>query len=56
MEPIEFRQVHRRVDGVSVEVWLEFRVAPLLNGIEQPFTEWRRLDAVQAVDQNGQPL
>lgn len=56
MEPIEFRQVHRRVDGISVEVWLEYRVAPLLNGVLQPFTEWRRLDAVKTVDQDGNPL
>lgn len=56
MLPIEFRTVHNRVDGVSIEVWLEVRVRPLVGGVLGEFGPWQRLDAVSAVDQHGNAL
>lgn len=56
MQLIEFRQVHKREAGVSVEVWLEYRARLVENNLIQNFGPWIRLDTSQIVDQDGNAL
>lgn len=49
MEVVEFRQVHRQVDGATVESWLEYRALTVVGGVLGQFGPWRRVDATTEV-------
>ena len=56
-ETFEIRQVERRENGATVEVWLEYRTKAIsVLGLSLgPWSPWKKINTVR-VDQNGNAL